>query len=222
MADTNLLAALLSGSNPLAPQMLGGYQGAQLSDAALNPNFAHNEGPFGALAKTIAGFSGGNQLRQAIDATTAARQAANPDLAKLLANPDPYAALAANPSGFNPVAAAQILQGTTPEQAANARKIGAEAALAGLNVRGFQGMQTPGAAAAVPASRNAGAALASTGVASSQSAPLTLGTGFADPIAGIMAMPAGSPQQAAAVQRLSPAQKAALAAKLRAGGGGAP
>jgi hypothetical protein len=80
MADTNLLAALLSGSNPLAPQMLGGYQGAQLSDAALNPAFAHNEGPFGALAKTLAGFSGAPMMRQAVDATTAANNAARPEL----------------------------------------------------------------------------------------------------------------------------------------------
>jgi hypothetical protein len=128
MADTNLLAALLSGSNPLAPQMLGGYQGAQLSDAALNPTFAHNEGPFGALAKTIAGFSGGDQLRQAIEATTAARQGANPDLARMLAANDPFAA-AGQPSA-NPIAAAQILAGATPQSAAEARLHSAQAALA--------------------------------------------------------------------------------------------
>jgi hypothetical protein len=125
MADTNLLAALLSGSNPLAPQMLGGYQGAQLSDAALNPAFAHNEGPFGALAKTLAGFSGAPMLRQAVEATTAARTGANPELARMLAGNDPFTMAAA--PGANPIAVSQILAGATPASAAAARLADAQA-----------------------------------------------------------------------------------------------
>lgn len=211
MADTNLLAALLSGANPLAPQMVGGYQGAQLSEAALNPNFAHNEGPFGALAKTIAGFSGGNQLRQAVEATTAARQAATPDLARLLASNDPFAAIAANPSA-NPIAQAQILQGATPESAADARLKAAQAGLVGAQMKEYNNIGTPRQPLyASPTSTQK--QIAGSGV------PLTLGTGFADPIEGILAMPAGSPQQIAAVGRLTRAQKVALAAKLKAQGG---
>ncbi len=125
MADTNLLAALLSGSNPLGPQMLGGYQGAQLTDAALNPAFAHNEGPFGALAKTLAGFSGAPMLRQAVEATTAARTGANPELARMLASNDPFT-MAASP-GANPVAVSQLLAGASPASAAAARLADAQA-----------------------------------------------------------------------------------------------
>jgi hypothetical protein len=137
MADASLLASIISGTNPMAPTMLGSYQGAQLQNAALDPNFGHNEGLFGALAKTLAGFSGGNALRQGVQQTTAANQAALPDLAKLLANPDPYTALAGNTAGFDPIAAARLLQGATPEDVAKARLANAQAA--------FQGARTTNA-----------------------------------------------------------------------------
>lgn len=135
MADSSLLASIISGTNPLSPQMLEAYQGAQLSGAGLDPNFGHNEGPFGALGKIIAAARGGPMLQHGVQATTAGNMAAMPDLAKLLANPDPYSAINAE---TNPVAAARLLQGATPETAANARLLGSQAALAGLNVTGFQ------------------------------------------------------------------------------------
>jgi len=219
MADSSLLAQIISGTNPNAPLMLGGYQGSQLSNAALNPEFAKNEGPFGALAKTLAGMAGPGMLQRGVEATTAANNAARPDLAKLLASQDPYSDLAAPGAAFNPLAVAQILQGTTPGQVAETRKAAAEAVLGGMNVRGFQGMPPAGAGAAVPVGKNAGAALGA-----SSSATPSLGTGrypapaeAADPVSGILTLPPA--QQAAAIAKLTPAQRLALKAKI--GGGGA-
>ncbi len=117
MADPNLLAQLLAGG-PLAPMQVGGYQGAQLSDAALNPAFAHNQGPFGALAKTIAGFSGPPMLQRAAEQATAARMGANPELARMLASNDPFGMAGAQ--GANPVASGLLLAGQTPSSASGA------------------------------------------------------------------------------------------------------
>jgi hypothetical protein len=130
MADASLLASIISGTNPLDPTMLGAYQGAQLSNAGLDPNFGHNEGLFGALGKMIAAARGGPMLQQGVEQATAANTAAMPDLAKLLASPDPYTALAGNTAGFNPIAASRLLQGATPEQVAEARLKAAQTQLA--------------------------------------------------------------------------------------------
>jgi hypothetical protein len=120
MADQSLLAQILSGQDPLAAQMLPAYQGSQLSNAALDPSFGHNEGPFGALAKTIAGFSGGNQMRDAVQALVQARNANRPELAQVLASPDPFKAVADNPN-LSPLTQAGILNGATPNTVAEAR-----------------------------------------------------------------------------------------------------
>jgi hypothetical protein len=135
MADASLLASIISGTNPLDPTMLGAYQGAQLSNAGLDPNFGHNEGLFGALGKMIAAARGGPMLQQGVEQATAANTAAMPDLAKLLSSPDAYGAINAN---TNPIAAARLLQGATPETAANARLLGEQAALKQLDVAGYQ------------------------------------------------------------------------------------
>jgi hypothetical protein len=227
MADPNLLASIISGTNPLAPQMLGSYLGAQQADAATNPTYGHNEGPFGALAKTLMGFQGGNALRQGVQSTTAANTAAMPDLARLLANPDPYAQLAQG--GANPIAASRLLQGATPETAANARNLAAQAALAQLNVKGFQGIQPGGAGAAVPAGKYSGAALGATSPIISgtgASSPFAGATSYpglvvegADPVAAVMGAPAE--QWPAMIAKMNKAQRAALAAKLNAGGANA-
>ncbi len=133
MADPSLLASIISGTNPLAPQMLGAYQGAQLSSAGLDPNFGHNEGPFGALGKIIAAARGGPMLQQGVEATTAGNMAAMPDLAKLLASPDPYTALAGNVPGTNPVAAARLLN-ATPEDVAKTRLANMQMGLIGAKI----------------------------------------------------------------------------------------
>jgi hypothetical protein len=140
MADPNL-ASIIAGNDPLSPQMLQGYQGSQLSNAAIDPDFARNSGPLGALAHLIAGVSGHDMLQNAVQNTTQARTAAQPSLASLLANPNPYQAFADNPQQYGPIAGAGILNGASPETVANARLAAANAQLAGLNVGGFTNAQ---------------------------------------------------------------------------------
>lgn len=120
MADQSLLAQILSGQDPLSAQMLGAYQGSQLSNAAIDPNFGHNEGPFGALAKTIAGFRGGGMTQEALQGLVNARNANRPELAQILASPDPFKAVADNPN-LSPLTQAGILNGATPNTVAEAR-----------------------------------------------------------------------------------------------------
>src|SRR5690348_1899051 len=127
MADSSLLAQILSGQDPLSAQMLGAYQGNQLSAAALDPNFGHNEGLAGALAKTIAGFRGGGMTNDAVQALVNARNANRPELAQILASPDPFKAVAENPN-LSPLTQAGILNGATPNTVAEARQHAAQAA----------------------------------------------------------------------------------------------
>ncbi len=127
MADNSLLAAILSGQDPLAAQMLGAVQGNQLSGAALDPNFGHNEGLFGALAKTIAGFRGGGMTQDALQGLVAARNANRPELARILASPDPFKAVAEDPS-LSALTQAGVLNGATPNTVAEARQHAAQAA----------------------------------------------------------------------------------------------
>jgi hypothetical protein len=115
MADPNL-AAIFAGLDPLSAQILQGQQGAQLGAAALDPAFGHNEGIAGALAKTIAAFSGHDMMNQAVQNTTQARIAAQPGIAQLMANPNPYGELAQNPQNYSPLVRAAFLAGG-PEQA---------------------------------------------------------------------------------------------------------
>lgn len=135
MADSSLLAAILSGNDPLAAQMLPAYQGAQLSQAALDPNFGHNEGWAGALAKTIAGFRGGAMTNDAVNNLVQQRMAAQPEEAKLLANPDPYSELANNPDAYSPLARAMVLNGANPGSVADARLKAAQAAFTQMQGR---------------------------------------------------------------------------------------
>ena len=211
MADSNLLAALLSGQDPLAPGMVPGYQGAQLSAQATNPEFGHNEGLFGALAKTLAGFAGPNMLQNSVQNTTAARTAAQPDLARLLAQPDPYAAAAQNPQAINPIALSRLTN-ASPLQVAQTREASANAALAGLNVSGFgaaQGQGAPVGPVAAPASKTIapappGGGLAAIGNGRYQQEP-------SDPIAQAAAM---SPQQRQALLQ-NPQARAGILMRLR-------
>ena len=218
MADSSLLAQIIAGQDPLSAQMLQGQQGAQLAGAALNPEFGHNEGIAGALAKTLAGFSGHDMLNNAVQNTTQARIGAQPDMARLLASNQPYQDMASNPGGYNPLARAALLNGASPLQAAQTKEALANAALANLNVTGFGNAQ----ANPSPASAGVGAP------AMRRVAPLpagnvaALGSGHypqaaapspdMDPVAIAAALP---PQQRQAMLQ-SPQMRAALLAKLRA------
>jgi hypothetical protein len=219
MADASLLASIISGTNPMAPTMLGSYQGAQLQNAALDSNFGHNEGLFGALAKTLAGFSGGNALRQGVQQTTAANQAALPDLAKLLANPDPYTALAGNTAGFDPIAAARLLQGATPEDVAKARLASAQAGLATAQTNEYKNLGQPRQPTFIPTT---GGMAGSPSAMPTTASDLTNGrqslVSGADPVAALTALPPD--QRAARIAMMTSQQKAALAAALKKQQGG--
>lgn len=154
MADSTLLS-VLAGTDPQAAQMLAAGQGIQLGNAALDPAFGHNEGPFGALAKTIAGIRGGGMLNNAAQQIIPARQAALPELAQVYASEDPLKAVASG--NYSPQTLSMALSGVNPLNAAQAREAAANAALGNLNVRGFQAAQGSGASApngiSAPASR---------------------------------------------------------------------
>jgi hypothetical protein len=153
MADATLLQ-LLSGADPLAAQMLAASQGQALTNASLDPSFGHNEGLFGALAKTIAGIRGGGMTNDAVQQIVAQRQAALPELAKLLASDNPFQAAASG--NVSPGALAQFLAGQTPEGAAATRKALAAAQLGELDVAGWKRAQAQRAGIAQPADAGAG------------------------------------------------------------------
>lgn len=154
MADATLLQ-LLSGADPLAAQMLAASQGQALTNASLDPSFGHNEGLFGALAKTIAGIRGGGMTNDAVQQIVAQRQAALPELAKLLASDNPFAAAASG--NVSPGALAAFMAGQTPESAAATRKALAAAQLGELDVAGWKRAQAQRAGIAAPADAGAGA-----------------------------------------------------------------
>jgi hypothetical protein len=218
MADSSTLASILSGNDPLAPQMVPAYVAAQQTQQMLDPNYGMNQGPFGALARVLAGATGYGQggLLSAVQNVTDARIAAQPEQAKLLASPDPYSTLAANPDAYSPLARSTILNGATPGSVAEARLRGAQA----LYNTAQAGLANASAAPMPPmygGTPSTGGGPARGGVPGASANPGVLGTGrpqaAAEPdFATIAAMP--PQQQAIAVARMTPQQKAALAALI--------
>lgn len=226
MADSSLLASIISGNDPLAPQMVPAYMAAQQSQQMLDPNYGMNQGPFGALARVLAGATGNGQgaLKDAVANVTAQRQAANPEILGAVTNPSGPLNYAAQHPGMNPVALAHILA-QPPDTVQNY----IEAARLGRS-------NQPGATPLVPSALPGWGKVP--GVMSpAQVAPLAAvnkpapqaafpqdytGRPASEPDVGtIAAMP--PVMQAQALARMNPAQKAALAAmiaKYRAQGGG--
>ncbi len=224
MAD---LASIISGTDPLAPLVLQAEQQQQQLNSARDASQWANQGIFGALARTIAGGAGGgaqNTLQQIVQQ----RQAAQPDLATLLAGPDPYGALAAaQPGQYNPLAVAQLLNGATPGSVAEARLHAAQANLFGAKTdfarqqgdlsKPILGTYSPQAAR--PAANGPAAS------APSAAEPLVSGTGdissltngrtatTAPDLQSLARMP--DAQRAAIIAGLTPQQKARIAAQLR-------
>jgi hypothetical protein len=136
MADPSLLS-ILSGQDPLAAQMVPGYQIAQRTQAALNPE--NPGGILGGLGKALMGLDSGG-LQPAVQNVVNQRVAAQPQLAQLLASNDPYKKLAeGGPGQYGPVASAALLN-ASPEQVANTRLLNASAGLGGLNLSGYEGL----------------------------------------------------------------------------------
>jgi len=139
MADTSLLASIIAGQDPLAPEMLNAYRGAQLSSAALDSNFGTNAGPLGALAKFIAGAQGGSMLNNAVGQISSARAASLPEQARIYASPDPFAEIAKG--GYSPQTLAQVLAGATPANVEEARLRAAQAGMAANDLAGLRNIQ---------------------------------------------------------------------------------
>jgi hypothetical protein len=198
--------------------MVPAYAAAQQARTMMDPSYGMNQGWGGALAKILAGATGNGipALQSAVQNVTDQRIAAQPEQAKLLASPDPYATLAANPNAYSPLARAMILNGATPGSVAESRLKGAQALFSTA-----QGNLANAAAAPMPSmyggTPSTGGGQARGGVPGALANPGVLGTGrpqaAAEPdFATIAAMP--PQQQAIAVARMTPAQKAALAALI--------
>src|SRR5690348_10261159 len=110
MADASTLAALLSGQNPLAPQQLPGYLGAQIMNG-LSDTAGTNGGLLGALAQGLRGAVGSSMLKNAVGNTTNAGIAAQPDTLAAYASPQGAINYAAQNPGMNKLSLAQILAG---------------------------------------------------------------------------------------------------------------
>lgn len=106
MAD---LLSILASSDPQAAQLLAASQGQQLQNAAIDPAFGHNEGLFGALAKTLAGFRGGDMTNGALQQMLAAKQAARSEMLSAVNNPSGPLAYAAQHPEISQSGLAQIL-----------------------------------------------------------------------------------------------------------------
>ncbi len=226
MADSSLLASIISGNDPLAPQMVPAYVAAQQTNAMLSPEYGMNSGPFGALAKVLAGATGYGQagLKDAVQNVTDQRNAARPEIARLLASPDAFSALAANPQA-SPLASAAVLNGATPNSVAEARLHGAQALYNAAQANLANKPLTPtspmyGGASPTMPGRTAGAAAPMAPAAFPQD---YTGRPQAEPdVASIAGMPPA--QRIQILARMNPAQRAALAAKLaqmQGGSGGA-
>lgn len=111
MADATL-ASIISGTDPLAPLELRALQQQQLLSSARDASQWANQGPFGALARTIAGFSGGPS-QSTVGNIAGQRVAAQPQTIAALANPGGPLAYAAQHPGMNPISAADLINGPT-------------------------------------------------------------------------------------------------------------
>lgn len=129
------LASLISGTDPLAPIELRAYQAIQNANAVRDASQWANQGPFGALARTIAGFGAPMQAQNALQQVAAAKAAANPQLFQALASGNPYQWGANNPQA-GPVALSSILA-----NAPAATKALYEGSAAGLNLQNLASLQ---------------------------------------------------------------------------------
>ncbi len=105
MAD---LASILSGTDPMDPLILRASQQQQLLNSARDASQWQNQGPFGALARTIAGIRGGGE-NDALNQIVQQRAAAMPDVLKALASPNAYAYGAQNAGSISPTGLASIM-----------------------------------------------------------------------------------------------------------------
>jgi len=216
MADG--LADVMAGGGPLMPQLLGAQMAAQ---QAAPQNLGGPTGMgFGLWSSVLAQGRAEDYARQIAQA----QQGAMGDLGKYLQAADPVAAAAAD-TGGDPVARWQMMR-TTPlqlgqmrEQMANAALARANAALAGLNVAGFTGLQQPQTGAAT------GPGVPPIGAPATRRVPgpptqLTSGSlGGGDYVPDPMVIPPD--QRRAVYNKLTPRQQQLFRARLAQAGGAA-
>src|SRR6516225_2934523 len=143
---------ILGGFDPYAGQRLAAAMAATLG--ADPGRLAYSAGPVG---QALGQISGGFERARAIDlANTLAgeRMAALPDLASAYTATDPYQWAAQKPQA-SPLARAMIL-GTSPMDVTKTREAAINAAMAGLNLRGFASLQGGAGTPAAAPRRSAG------------------------------------------------------------------
>lgn len=127
------LASILTGQDPRAAELLQAVHNEQARDYVQNPGNWQNGGLFGGLARIMASGLVPNNTPVVADLASQ-MNAARPQQAALLAQPNPFAAIAANPSAYSPLAQAMVLNGATPENAALSQLQGAQSGLIGARV----------------------------------------------------------------------------------------
>jgi hypothetical protein len=172
------------------------------------------------VAGALAQIQGQFQRVKAADLAeriNAMHQAAVPDLARLLAAPDPYQMAAAGAATLNPTALARLAS-ASPLEAAQTKAANVETALNRLNLEGWRGLQgsaggpmaAPGASpAAAPVSKR----LPGPDTAASAGAPAAGAFGSGDYVPDPAAIPVD--QRQAIYNRMSPRQRALFRMKLQ-------
>lgn len=136
MADASL-ASIISGTDPLAPLELRATQAQQLLNSVRDSSQWANQGPFGALARTIAGFQAPSMAQDTLSQIVQARQAANPDIVKMLAAPQGAASYAAANPNISPLAMA-LAANQTPNEAIQGAGVGIANQINALNLNAYQ------------------------------------------------------------------------------------
>jgi hypothetical protein len=137
MAD---LASIIAGTDPMAPLELQTYQALQRQNAVNDASQWANQGLAGALARTIAGFTAPSQAQNALSQIVAQRQAAYPDIVKMLAAPQGAAQYAVQNPNISSLALAMAAN-QTPKDALEGQGQAIQNQLLGLNLKGFQNAQ---------------------------------------------------------------------------------
>ena len=223
MAD---FASILSGADPTAAAQAQAYELQRQGELQLG---RPDTGIFSGLADVLAGQNL-NRVPAMVGDIAQQKIAAQPDLARLLAADNPWAAVAADPTA-NPIAQAQILS-STPGDVATAKKTSMDAALEALTLGAYRnrvagggvtpvgrgmlpsGAVVPGPAQGAGGGGGAAAALPPAGSLGSGRYPQAAGGGVAEaPPVDATTVPAA--QLPAFLQRLNPTQRAMALSRLR-------
>lgn len=213
MADaTAPLASILAGQDPRAAELLQAVHNEQARNYVQDPNNWQGGGLFGGLARIMASGLVPNNTPVVSDLASQAT-AARPQQAALLAQPNPFAAIAAHPDAYSPLAQAMVLNGATPENAALSQLQGAQGGLIKARV---DALGDPNFATPQPSGGGASA------VAPTTAAPSVFGTGrpqLSDPgqvVERALALPTAQRQAFLAPYLSNPRLRGGIMANLQA------